>query len=355
MLDVTTLGAGGGSIAWIDTGGGLRVGPQSAGADPGPACYGRGGIEAAVTDASIVLGLLDPDFFIGGAMRLDAAFSRRAIEERVAKPLGMSVEDAAQGVHRIANAHMADGIRLVSINRGYDPRDFTLVPLGGAGGLHAIALAFELGIERIMVPRYPGVLAAAGLLAAPIEHEVSGAFRRRSRRQARRSCGRHCRARRTRRRADARRAHRWPARERVTLADVGYMGQSHYIEVPIDLAAADPLGRLYQAFETAHERINGHKTGAPAKIVNLRVVHRARRPAVPVGAEPPRRPASRRRADAGCFSRAGKLARHADPRPGAAGQGRDPCRPGRDRAGGFRPPFCRKAGWPRCSPAAHSC
>ena len=288
MLDVTTLGAGGGSIAWIDSGGGLRVGPQSAGADPGPACYGRGGQEATVTDASIVLGLLDPAYFAGGALKLDPSLSHKAIEERVARPLGMSVEAAALGIHRIANAHMADGIRLVSINRGYDPREFVLVPLGGAGGLHAVPLSLELGISRVLVPRYPGVLAAAGLLAAPIEHEVSSAFltsiaeariadlveafagldrRAETLMQAERILGLH--------------------HERFTLADVGYMGQSHYIEVPIDLEANDTLGTLYRAFEAAHERLNGHKTGAPGKIVNLRVVHRAHRPAVSVGAKVP--------------------------------------------------------------------
>ena len=291
MLDVTTLGAGGGSLAWIDTGGGLRVGPQSAGADPGPACYARGGTEAAVTDASIVLGLLDPAFFVGGAMQLDPSLSRKAVEEKVAAPLGMSVDEAAQGIHRIANAHMADGIRLVSINRGYDPREFTLVPLGGAGGLHAVPLAIELGIERILVPRYPGVLAAAGLLSAPIEHEVSAAFltpiataapadleaafadldaRAEALMQAERTDGLE--------------------RERITLADVGYMGQSHYIEVPIDVRAADCMARLYQAFEAAHERLNGHKTGAPAKIVNLRVVHRAHRHGGAFSAKPPETP-----------------------------------------------------------------
>ena len=286
MLDVTTLGAGGGSLAWIDSGGSLRVGPQSAGADPGPACYGRGGLEPTVTDASVVLGLLDPAFFAGGTMQLDPALALEAIEERVARPLGLSVEAAALGIHRIANAHMADGIRLVSINRGYDPREFVLVPLGGAGGLHAIPLALELNITRVLVPRYPGVLAAAGLLAAPIEHEVSGAFltpivdadvadlaealagldrRAQSLMQAERVGGLRS--------------------ERLTLADVGYMGQSHYIEVAIDLEAGDPLGTLYRAFEAAHLRLNGHKTGAPAKIVNLRVVHRAHRPPVSVGAE----------------------------------------------------------------------
>jgi len=288
MLDVTTLGAGGGSIAWVDSGGGLRVGPQSAGADPGPACYGQGGVEPTVTDASIVLGLLDPDYFAGGAMRLSPDLARRAIEERVARPLGLSVEAAALGIHRIANAHMADGIRLVSINRGYDPREFVLVALGGAGGLHAVPLALELGIDRVLVPRYPGVLAAAGLLAAPIEHEVSGAFltpiAQADPATLANALGE------LDRKADAlmqsERISGLP-RERLALADVGYLGQSHYIEVPIDLAAPDPLALLYRSFEAAHERLNGHRTGAPAKIVNLRVVHRARRPAIAVGREAP--------------------------------------------------------------------
>ena len=288
MLDVTTLGAGGGSLGWIDSGGGLRVGPQSAGADPGPACYGRGGSEPTVTDASIVLGLLDPGYFVGGSMKLDASLARKAIEERVAVPLGLSVEAAALGIHRIANAHMADGIRLVSINRGYDPREFVLVPLGGAGGLHAVPLALELSINRVLVPRFPGVLAAAGLLAAPIEHEVSGAFLTPIA-DARVAELADALAALDRRAATLMQAERVDGlrRERLALADVGYMGQSHYIEVPIDLAAGDALASLYRAFEAAHQKLNGHKTGALAKIVNLRVVHRAHRPPVSVGAKPP--------------------------------------------------------------------
>ncbi len=288
MLDVTTLGAGGGSLAWIDGGGGLRVGPQSAGADPGPACYGRGGLAPAVTDASIVLGLLDPAFFVGGTMTLDPTLAWNAIEDGVARPLGLSVEAAALGIHRIANAHMADGIRLVSINRGYDPREFVLVPLGGAGGLHAVPLALELSIDRILVPRFPGVLAAAGLLAAPIEHEVSGAFltaiadaKLADLAEAFAALDQRAEALMQAERVEGLR------RERLTLADVGYLGQSHYIEVPFDLAASDALGDLYRDFEAAHQRRNGHKTGAPAKIVNLRVVQRAHRPPVSVGSQAP--------------------------------------------------------------------
>ena len=287
MLDVTTLGAGGGSIAWIDTGGGLRVGPHSAGADPGPACYGKGGTDATVTDASIVLGYLDPAQFAGGAVPLDPALARQAVEERIARPLGLDVETAALGIHRIACAHMADGIRLVSVNRGYDPRDFALVPLGGAGGLHATALADELSINRILVPRYPGVLAAAGLLASPIAHEVSGAFHTPLARTDAAAVRTALDA------LDARANNLMTAeqidglvRERHTYADVGYVGQSHFIEVPLDLGAADPLAKLYASFETLHERLNGHKTGSPAKIVNLRVVHVAHLPKIALGGEP---------------------------------------------------------------------
>ena len=176
MVDVTTIGSGGGSIAHLDAAGGLRVGPQSAGSEPGPACYGRGGEQATVTDASIVLGYLDPEFFAGGRLKLEPAKAAEAIDRQVAKPLGMSTGEAALGIHRVLNAQMAEGIRLVSVRQGIDPRTYALVPLGGAGGLHATALARELGIRRIVVPRLPGVLSAAGLLAAPVEHEVTAEF-----------------------------------------------------------------------------------------------------------------------------------------------------------------------------------
>ena len=176
MVDVNAIGAGGGSIAWLDSAGGLRVGPQSAGSEPGPACYGRGGEQATVTDASVVLGWLDPAYFAGGAVQLDPAKAREAIERTIATPLGMTPEAAAMGIHRVVNAQMVEGIRLVSVRRGLDPRRFTLVALGGAGPVHATSLAAELGIRHVLIPRHPGVLSAAGLLAAPVEHEVSVAF-----------------------------------------------------------------------------------------------------------------------------------------------------------------------------------
>ena len=178
MLDVNSIGAGGGSIAWLDATRGLRVGPQSAGSEPGPACYGRGGNEPTLTDASVVLGYLDPEHFAGGRLKLRPELSRKAIERVIARPLNFTVEQAALGIHRIVNAQVAEGIRLVSIRQGHDPRRFTLLPLGGGGPLHACALAEELGVRRILVPRHPGVLSAAGLLAAPVEHEVSTALPR---------------------------------------------------------------------------------------------------------------------------------------------------------------------------------
>ena len=175
MIDVDTIGAGSGSIAWIDPAGGLRVGPRSAGSNPGPACYGWGGDQPTVTDASLVLGFLNPDYFAGGEIGLDVEAAHAAIT-KIAEPLGLDLDVAAAGIQRIINARMADQLRLVSIRRGHDPRQFSLVPLGGAGPLHAGRLAEQLGIKTILVPPTPGVLSAFGLLVAEIEHEHSATF-----------------------------------------------------------------------------------------------------------------------------------------------------------------------------------
>jgi N-methylhydantoinase A/oxoprolinase/acetone carboxylase beta subunit len=274
MVDVNAIGAGGGSIAWLDGAGGLRVGPHSAGSEPGPACYDKGGGQATVTDASVVLGYLDPDYFAGGTVRLRPALAREVIARSIAGPLGLTVEAAALGIHRVVNAQMAEGIRLVSIRQGLDPRRFALLPLGGAGPLHATALARDLGIGRIIVPRHPGVLSAAGLLAAPVEHEASAAF---PRPLAEASLDE---LRRVLARLDARCAELMavepvdPAEVRIGyLADVCYIGQSYHLEIPLDLEAADPLDRLYRDFVAAHDRVYGHATEAPARLVNLRSVH----------------------------------------------------------------------------------
>lgn len=171
MVDMVTIGAGGGSIARI-VDGALTVGPMSAGARPGPACYGQGGLEPTVTDAHVVLGNL-PDQLLGGTMALDPEKARAAIQDRVAGPLRLSVEDAARGILAIVDNHMVGALRVVSVERGHDPRDFTLVPFGGAGPLHGCSLAELLAIPRVMIPPAPGVLCADGLLAADLKAEFS--------------------------------------------------------------------------------------------------------------------------------------------------------------------------------------
>jgi N-methylhydantoinase A len=173
MIEIRTVGAGGGSIAWIEPGGGLRVGPRSAGAVPGPVCYGEGGTEPTVTDANLALGRLDPGYFLGGSMRLDSAASEAALAERVGGPLGLDTEKAGEGVLAVANANMAAAIKLSLFEKGLDPRDFALASFGGAGGLHAIALAEELGIGRVVFPRDPGTLSAYGILFSDITHDVA--------------------------------------------------------------------------------------------------------------------------------------------------------------------------------------
>jgi N-methylhydantoinase A len=172
MVDLHTIGAGGGSIARVDAGGLLKVGPESAGADPGPACYGRGGVEPTVTDAHLVLGRLPAQVSLGGRMKLDIACARRALA-MLAKHLGMDVEAAAEGVIRLANEHMAQALRVISVQRGLDPRNYILVSFGGAGGLHVCELAEALGMKRALVPVHAGVLSALGMLVAPQGRQLS--------------------------------------------------------------------------------------------------------------------------------------------------------------------------------------
>jgi len=277
MVDVTAIGSGGGSIAWIDAAGSLRVGPQSAGSEPGPACYGRGGRDATVTDASVVLGIIDPKNFAGGALPLHPDLAHEAIAREIAEPLGMSVEEAALGIHRVLNAQMAEAIRLVSIGRGLDPRGYALVPLGGGGPVHGCPLAEELGINAIVVPPHPGVLAAAGLLGAPVEHEVASAFPH--------ACdGLDTSALSPALAALDARCRLLMAAEGLApdavhvsyAADLCYIGQSYWLEVPLDPNAPDPVNATYEAFLVAHDRVYGHAMRLPAKFVNLRTVHRSR-------------------------------------------------------------------------------
>ncbi|MEP7207306.1 MAG: hydantoinase/oxoprolinase family protein [Casimicrobiaceae bacterium] len=294
MVDVNSIGAGGGSIAWLDGAGGLRVGPKSAGSEPGPACYGQGGELPTVTDASLVLGYLNPAFFAGGTLALKPELAERAITEHIAKPLGLSLQEAALGIHRVVNSQMAEGIRLVSIRQGLDPRAFALLPLGGGGAVHATALARDLAITRVLVPRFPGVLSAAGLLAAPVEHEVSAAFGRPIEGTSVHDLHAGLQA------LDAQgdllmkqEAMGTVPIHRHYFADICYVGQSYTIEVPVDLEAAQPMEQLYREFLRLHARIYGHSTASPARMVNLRTVHQAggleqfdNRPYAPSGGDP---------------------------------------------------------------------
>lgn len=275
MVDVNTIGSGGGSIARVE-GGSLRVGPHSAGSEPGPACYGRGGTQATVCDASVILGYLDPDYFAGGSLKLKPELAHQAVQETVAKPLGIPLENAALGIHRVLNAQMAEGIRAVSVRQGVDQREFSLMPLGGAGGLHATALASELQMTKVVIPRIPGVLAAAGLLAAPIEHEVSAAFSQ-PLAQLPIDAVKQVLDRLDEAASKLMRAERvQPDEISVTYyADICFIGQSYSLEINFDPEAPNLSERLYEDFLVAHDRIYGHAVRVPAKLVALRAIHQA--------------------------------------------------------------------------------
>ncbi|SDK56581.1 hydantoinase/oxoprolinase family protein [Natronorubrum texcoconense] len=174
--DIKTIGAGGGSIAWIDEGGSLRVGPRSQGADPGPACYMRGGDKPTITDANVLLGWVDPDKFLGGEMDATAGPSRDVIEREIAEPLGLEITEAASAIEQIAIANMCNAVRLVSTSKGYDPRDFAIVAFGGAGPMHAAHVAEEMNIPNVIVPPYPGINSALGCLLVDVEHDLSKTF-----------------------------------------------------------------------------------------------------------------------------------------------------------------------------------
>jgi N-methylhydantoinase A len=257
-IDVHTIGAGGGSIAWIDSGGALRVGPQSAGADPGPACYGLGGTEPTVTDANVVLGRLNPEFLIGGAMRIDRERGRRTIEEKIARPFGLSLEKAAEGIIQIVNMNMIRGIRYVSVEKGFDPREFALMNFGGGGPLHAVELAKELEIKKILIPRYPGVNSAFGMLMADFRFDYVRTYLQELRAadnpflvQAFRQLEQHAREEMEKNNV---------ASEKISFlhsVDIRYCGQRHAIEVPIRLDERGGIDRIRESFHELHRRNYG--------------------------------------------------------------------------------------------------
>ena len=270
MVDLHTIGAGGGSIAFLDDGGGLWVGPRSAGALPGPACYGRGGREPTVTDANLLLGRLRPERFLGGAMPLDVAAAQRAIAT-LADPLGLSLEETAAGIIEIANEQMIRALRLISVERGHDPRQFRLCCFGGAGGLHLCRLAEALGIRHALVPLDGGVFSAFGMLVAPQARQLS------------RSCiqpfddasGTAIDALLARLDAsgvaDLRAQRVDPATlQRLASVDLRYRGQSFTLNLPWQ--GVDATG---SAFHALHEQRYGHRLEMPIELVNVRLLLRA--------------------------------------------------------------------------------
>jgi N-methylhydantoinase A len=275
-LDIHTVGAGGGSIAWRDSGGALRVGPQSAGADPGPACYGRGGERATVTDANLLLGRLTDSFGAGapgsplaGGMRLDRDAAQRAVAA-LAGELGIDPLACAEGIVRVAEHEMLGALRLITVERGIDPRRFALMPFGGAGPLHACAMARELGISRVLCPRASGVLSALGLAAAAPRHDVSRTVMLSGSELTRGRLG----AAREQLLAEADAALAGERADARVNYELRYAGQAFELSVepPESSAGAPDPEVLAEAFAAAHERRYGYRDDeAPIELVNLRV------------------------------------------------------------------------------------
>jgi N-methylhydantoinase A len=271
VVDLVEIGAGGGSIAWIDSGGKLRVGPHSAGADPGPACYGKGGDKPTVTDANLVLGRLNPNYFLGGEIVLDMECAQSAID--AIRPRGLDVLATAHAIVEIANAAMVNALRLVSVQRGFDPRDFTLIAFGGAGPLHANRLAAETGMAATLIPAGPGVTSALGLLVTDLKHDYAQTLMQRADRldlPAIRSIYDRLRT----------QGHAALCREGVVAenmafcrqVDLRYVGQSFELTVPLPAGNLDEHGVLgvLEAFHREHERAYGHAAPEePVEWVNL--------------------------------------------------------------------------------------
>lgn len=276
MIDINTIGAGGGSIAWIDSGGALRVGPQSAGADPGPVCYGLGGTKPTVTDANAILGRINPSYLLGGEMKLFLDDARRVIEEKIARPLEIDVERAAAGIIAVINANMIRGIRRVSVEKGYDPREFSLVAFGGAGPLHAVELARALNMTKIIIPAYPGIASAFGMLSADVRHDYVQTYiavsnkvdakRLQSIYQHMEKQGIH------------QLSNEGFSDQSIILhryADLRYVRQAYELQVPLKNGSltTEDISSAAQSFHAHHERNYGYaRRNEPVEFVNLRLV-----------------------------------------------------------------------------------
>jgi N-methylhydantoinase A len=285
MLDITTVGAGGGSIAWIDRGGYLQIGPQSAGADPGPACYGRGGTQPTVTDANLILGRINADAPFGseGAWHLDRCRAEQAITAGVGDPLGLPLLEAARAIIAVANAKIAGSIRKISIERGHDPRDFVLVAFGGAGPLHAAALLRELGLSRVIIPYYPGLTSALGCIMADARHDFLQTINRRlddlDLADVHRLFQQHVDE------GQALLREEGISTERVGAlfqADMAYDGQIHEVLTPLP-SGTPSRAELAAAFEASYRAQYGDTLGnRPMKVTTLRTTVIGVRPKTPL-------------------------------------------------------------------------
>jgi N-methylhydantoinase A len=274
MIDVSEIVAGGGRIAWIDKARLLRVGPQSAGAEPGPVCYRRGGNEPTITDANLVLGRLNPRYFLGGEITLDADRSKEAIRKKIAKPLGMNLLEAAKGILTISNSNMLNSMRISTIQRGYDPRDFSVIAYGGAGPIVASVLADELGCSRVIIPPHPGIFSAIGMLGADLRFDVSSTYRAAVAKVDLDAINQIY----TKLESEATkqmRAQGYYANPiLVRMADARYVGQHYEVRttVPLGRLTKKALDAIVASFGKEHYRLFGHqKMNEPVEILTLHV------------------------------------------------------------------------------------
>ncbi|MFW6104587.1 MAG: hydantoinase/oxoprolinase family protein [Candidatus Bipolaricaulota bacterium] len=269
-LDVHTIGAGGGSIAWVDEGGALRVGPKSAGADPGPACYSRGGESPTVTDAHLVLGRLDPDFPLADSLKLDKGAAKRAINREIAEPLDLNPSQAAQGILNVANSNMKKALRLVSVQQGHDPRDFVLLAYGGAGPLHATQLAADMSIPRVIIPPAAGVLSALGLLASNTRREFVYSILEDFDELPPGELSQQWMEAKDKASSNLETS----SVEYQPSLDMRYKGQSYHLRIPVSgmRVARTDLHDAKKAFHQLHKRKYGHsRVNEPVEIVNQRL------------------------------------------------------------------------------------
>ena len=275
VIDLVEIGAGGGSIAWVDSGGVLRVGPQSAGADPGPVCYGAGGTEPTITDANLVLGRLNPSFFLGGEIELDVEAARQAIQEKCADPLNLDLVEAAHGIVEIANAAMVNALRLVSVQRGYDPRDFVLTAFGGAGPVHANRLAAEIDVPTTIIPMSPGTTSAMGLLVTDLKHDYSTTLIQHVNQLDTAAVEETYQELEAQGGTSLEREEVRP--EDISFlrqVDMRYVGQSYELTVPLPAEQLDAskIDRVLEQFHVEHDRAYGYSAPTePVEFVNLRL------------------------------------------------------------------------------------